>query len=511
MSLLNKIILQYGKRILQDLDMERKNPAPFQEKILSDFLKLGSTTDFGKEHGFKDIRDLEGFRNSVPVSEYDDLEKYINRILSGEDDILWPGKIRWMAQSSGTSSTKSKYIPISHTNLKNCHYSGMTRMLINYLSLYPESKVFSGKALTLGGSVTPRSVGAGKGNIKVGDLSAIMLSNSPAIAEFARQPRKSTAILHDFNTKVERICKECSNKNITSISGVPSWNLVMLKRILEYNKASDIFEVWPEMELFMHGGISMEPYRKEYEEIFPGDRMHFLENYNASEGYFAFQDDPSDRSMLLCCNNSVFYEFIPLQDLDKALSDRYAHTETVETVKTGVPYAMVITTNSGLWRYLIGDTVIFTSLYPHKIKIVGRTKLFINAFGEELMISNAEKAIEQACRKHDVCVREYTIAPVYMGEGHRGCHQWLIEFSKAPEDMDAFTSVLDSEVCNVNSDYEAKRKSGVMDRLSIVTLEDGTFMKWMESRGKVGGQNKVPRLSNDRKIADSILNMLKTE
>lgn len=504
--MINRIILSYASGMLRSLDNERKNPVPFQETIFREFLSKGAETIFGKDHSIKDIRNIEDFRKMVPISEYNDLQPYIDRILKGERNILWPGKVRWMAQSSGTSSTKSKFIPITDENLQKCHYSGMKRMLFTYVRNNPDSRIFCGKALTLGGSVKPGGL-AGSG-IMTGDLSAIMLKNSPSVAEIARSPKRSTAIIADFEEKIARISEECSRQRITSISGVPSWNLIMLKKIMEYNNVSSVTEVWPHLELFMHGGTNMDPYISEYRRIIPSDDMHYVENYNASEGYFAFQDDPDDRSMLLCCNNSVFYEFIPMGRLDAVLAGDFTHTETIDTVKTDVPYAMLITTNSGLWRYLIGDTVVFKSLYPHKIRITGRTKLFINTFGEELMISNAEEALREACEKTGAVVNEFTAGPIYIEGEHRGGHEWLVEFTKKPEDTEVFADILDKAICSRNSDYEAKRKTLVMDRLRLRTMPEGTFMKWMESRGKVGGQNKLPRLSNDRDIIESVLKVI---
>ena len=490
---------------MRDLDKERKDPTVYQWKIFGDFIRRGRKTVFGADHDFDRITDYPSFCRQVPVREYDDFEKYINIIKIGRKDVLWPGKVNYLAQSSGTSSSKSKHLPVTEDSLKKCHYFGMIKMLATYLHANPKSRLFTGKALTLGGSVTANELVASNRKVFIGDLSAIMLSKSPAIAEIARCPKKEIALLSDFNKKVDEIAKTCSKLNVTSISGVPSWNLVMLKRILEYNSASNIYDIWPDMELFMHGGISMEPYWKEYRNLMPDDGMHYVENYNASEGYFAFQDQPEDRSMLLCCNNSVFYEFVRLADLEKVKAGEQGLTHTVDDVETGIQYAMIITTNAGLWRYVIGDTVEFTSLRPHKIKITGRTKLFINTFGEELMISNAEHAIEKSCALYDCIVREYTVAPIYMKVGEKGGHQWVIEFSKRPADLEKFAASLDKAVCSVNSDYEAKRKSNVIQPLSIVEVPADTFMGWMESRGKVGGQNKVPRLSGNRDIIESLL------
>ena len=352
------------------------------------------------------------------------------------------------------------------------------------------------------------------GGARNGDLSAILLSNSPSVAEIVRTPSRDIAMLPDFRQKIEGICRVCSKQNVTNFSGVPSWNLIMIERLIEYNHAQYLTDIWPNLELFMHGGISFEPYRERYRRLIPSDRMHYLENYNASEGYFALQDDPSEKGMALTLDNGVFFEFIPMHSLDKVMSGESDEAYTVDEVRTGETYAMVITTNSGLWRYLIGDCVRFTSLCPHRVIITGRTQLYINVFGEELMIHNAEEALSEACRECGVEVTDYTVAPVFMNETHaKGAHQWVVEFSAGCQDimndsarMERFRSLLDAALCRHNSDYEAKRSgNATMTMLELTPVPPGTFYRWMDSRGKTGGQNKVPRMSNDRRFVDQIL------
>lgn len=508
MPIVSKIYRLYSSKRLKLLDLNRKDPVSFQRETFENIMKKGEETIFGVEHQIHEGMTLKEFQQNVPLRDYDKLESWITRARSGEDNLLWPGRTKWFAKSSGTSGSKSKFIPVTEDSLNLCHYDGMQNMLSTYVANNPDSKLLEGMALTLGGSARIDEEGDGK--TQYGDLSAILLKNSPVLAEFRRTPPAEIALISDFEKKVEEICKVASSQNVTSLSGVPSWNLILLNAILDYNGKKDLREVWPNLELFMHGGISFDPYRKEYRRIIPHDNMNYMENYNASEGYFAFQDNPSDSSMLVMTNGGIFYEFIPLENYEDAVNGKFISFDTIESVRTGVNYAMVITTNGGLWRYLIGDSVMFTSLYPHKITITGRTQLFINAFGEELMISNAEKALGEACEKCNCSVENYTVAPLFMEGGSKGSHQWLIEFKVAPLNIEIFADVLDSEVCKVNSDYEAKRANSVtMTRLSLVSLPEGTFYQWMRDKGKLGGQNKVPRLSNGRKFADELIEYTK--
>lgn len=505
MNLINKILLTYWRGLLNELDSYREKPVEIQREVLDSLLIGGSDTSFGKEHHFGRIRDYETFRKRVPIRDYNAFKPYIERLRQGEEYVLWSQKTPWYAKSSGTSADKSKFIPITPDNLKSCHFKGFQTLLASYINTHQDSKLFYGKSLTLGGSVKPES--SGGVSYYSGDLSAVLLQNSPKVVEAVRVPSKQTALIHDFEEKNLKICQECSGANVTNFAGVPSWNLIMIEKLLEYNNATELTQIWPNIELFMHGGISFDPYREQFRRLIPTERMNYMENYNASEGYFAFQDDLDDPGMLLTLGNGVFYEFIPMNYLEGVLNGESDNIFPLEEVKTGVQYAIVISTNSGLWRYLIGDCVMFTSVDPYKIIITGRTQQFINAFGEELMIDNAEKALAYTCKQMGVTVKEYTVAPVFMEEHSRGGHQWVVEFDEGSSvDYEKFADTLDARLCELNSDYEAKRsESHTMDRLTITPVPAGTFYNWMASRGKVGGQNKVPRLSGDRKHIESVL------
>lgn len=514
--MINKAVAAALSPLLRSFDYGCEHPGAVQESVFRKLLAAGRETSFGTEHGFGRIRNRSDYRKAVPVRDYNGFAPYIERLRRGEDYVLWNEKVRWFAKSSGTSSDKSKYIPVTPSNLRDCHYRGFKTMLASYIRHNPDSGIFKGKALTLGGSVRMDELSSS--GARNGDLSAILLSNSPSVAEIVRTPSRKTAMLPDFGEKIARICEVCSKQNVTNFSGVPSWNLIMIEKLLEYNGAEYLTDIWPNIELFMHGGISFGPYRDRYRRLIPSDRMHYLENYNASEGYFALQDDPGQSGMALALDNGVFYEFVPMRSLEKVLSGESDEVYAADEVKTGETYAMVITTNSGLWRYLIGDCVEFTSLSPCRIVITGRTQLYINAFGEELMIHNAEEALSQVCREFGVDVSDYTAAPVFMDEEHaRGAHQWLVEFSpqsagamESAEAREKFADALDAALCSRNSDYEAKRRGNVtMDRLVLTVVPPGTFYRWMESRGKTGGQNKVPRLSNDRRFVGQIMEMCK--
>ena len=510
MSLTTRIFSYSSRNRLSKLDAIRKNPYIFQKQWFEELILSGAKTSFFHEHGLTSKTDLKQFRNLVPLRGYDQIEPFIDRIRKGEKNVLTSSPVRWFAKSSGTSSAKSKFIPITADSLKYCHFAGMKSMLSTYVSLYPKSKIFDGDALTLGGSVSVDELGSGKSSY--GDLSAILLKNSPQWVEFRRAPKRDIALIPDFEKKLEIMCREAQKYNVTNFSGVPSWNLVLMRAILQYTGKNNLLELWPNLELFMHGGINFAPYREEYRSLVPSDQMHYMENYNASEGYFAFQDNPGDNSMLLLTDNGIFYEFIPMDRLDDAIAGLFTEFDTIETLRTGINYALVLTTNGGLWRYLIGDVVQFTSLKPHKLIISGRTQLFINAFGEELMINNAEKAIAFASEKHKAIVENYTVAPIFMGGNTKGSHQWLIEFSVMPDNLDEFTKSLDAQLSRLNSDYEAKRRNDITMAMPTITiLKPHVFYEWMKRRGKLGGQNKVPRLHPNRTYAEELLALNKNE
>ena len=475
-----------------------------QHDVLTKLIERGIATEYGRKHLFSSIKDYDAFVKNVPVNTYDDLKNDIDRMRHGEADILWPGVVRWYAKSSGTTNDKSKFIPISHDGLQRIHYRGGKDVVALYLRNNPESRIFDGRSLILGGSHSPNY---NVMNSLVGDLSAILIENINPLANMVRVPKKETALLSDFEVKRDRIAEETMRKNVTNLSGVPSWMLSVLVRVLELSGKETIDEVWPNLEVFFHGGIAFTPYRSQYERIIKSPRMKYMETYNASEGFFGIQDDPADKSMLLMTDYDIFYEFMPLDELD---SDNPT-VVPLWGVETGRNYAMLITTSCGLWRYMIGDTVRFTSRNPYKFVITGRTKYFINAFGEELIQDNAEKGLAYACRETGAEVSEYTAAPLFMDSNARCRHQWVIEFAKEPKDINLFADILDRRLQEINSDYEAKRFHNVtMQHLEVIKARPGLFNDWLKSRNKLGGQHKVPRLSNNRDIINDIIDMNKS-
>ncbi len=472
-----------------------------QHEVLKSLVERASDTEYGRNHVFKGIKGYEDFAKNVPVNTYEELKGDIDRMRHGERDILWPGKVKWYAKSSGTTNDKSKFIPVGKDGLQNIHYSGGTDAVALYLRNYSKSKLFDGKALILGGSHSPNYNLQGS---LVGDLSAILIENINPLANLVRVPKKQTALLSDFEVKRDRIAQETLNKNVTNLSGVPSWMLSVLSRVMELSGKEHLEEVWQNIEVFFHGGVAFTPYRKQYEQLITKPDMRYMETYNASEGFFGLQDDPNDKSMLLMLDYDVFYEFIPMDEFG-------TENPTVVPlwgVETGRNYAMLISTSCGLWRYIIGDTVKFTSVNPYKFVITGRTKHFINAFGEELIVDNAEKGLAYACQQTGAQVLEYTAAPVFMDAKGKCRHQWVIEFSKEPENLEQFATLFDKRMQELNSDYEAKRyKDITLQHLEIVVARHDLFNDWLKMKGKLGGQHKVPRLSNSREIIDQLLKM----
>lgn len=491
----------YFHKRQKELERHGKEGVQMQAEVLKSLLERASDTEYGRDHIFNMTRSYEEFAHNVPVNTYEELKGDIDRMRHGEKDILWPGVVKWYAKSSGTTNDKSKFIPVSDEGLQNIHYQGGNDAVAMYLQNNPKSRLFDGKSLILGGSHSSNYNVAGS---LVGDLSAILIENINPIVNLVRVPDKRTALISDFEIKRDKIAEICLHKNVTNISGVPSWMMSVLQRVMELSGKQHLEEVWPNLEVFFHGGIAFTPYRKAYEQLITSPNMHYMETYNASEGFFGLQNDPEDKSMLLMLDYDVFYEFIPMDEFGK----ENPTVVPLEGVKVGINYAMLISTSCGLWRYLIGDTVRFTSRNPFKFVITGRTKHFINAFGEELIIDNAEKGLQYACKKHGAQVREYTAAPVFRDEHTIPHHQWVIEFSCPPDDLEAFADTLDAKLQELNSDYEAKRYKDInMVRLKIVVAEDGLFERWMRKRGKLGGQNKVPRLSNSREHIDELLKM----
>lgn len=495
--------LFFTSRQNQIISQYENDAEALQQKVFQRLLEKGRNTEYGKEHQLNTTYSYEDFAKNVSVNTYEELKGYIDRMRHGEPNILWPGTVKWFAKSSGTTNDKSKFIPVTPDGLKKIHYAGGFDSVALYFHNNPNSRLFDGKSLILGGSHSPNY---NLPHSLVGDLSAILIENINPLVNLVRVPSKQTALISDFEIKRDLIAKETINKNVVSLSGVPSWMLSVLVKVMEMSGKKSLNEIWPNLEVFFHGGISFLPYRPQYMELIQGDLMHYMETYNASEGFFGIQSDLNDPSMLLMIDYDVFYEFISMDEIEK----ENPQVVPLSGVELGKNYAMVISTSCGLWRYLIGDTISFTSLKPYKFIITGRTKYFINAFGEELIMDNAEKALAYVCEKTQSEVLEYSAAPVFM-DNHAKCrHQWLIEFSHEPKDLQEFARLLDTKLQELNSDYEAKRSHDItLQHLEIIKARKNLFNDWLKSKGKLGGQHKIPRLSNNRKNIEEMLNMNK--
>lgn len=474
------------------------NPLAAQEHVFRNLIRRGRRTAWGRKYDYEKIKDYDSFRKQVPVSDYEKFRPYLERLLRGENYVLWPEKIKYFSKSSGTTGSQSKYIPVSNSALRDCHYRGGRSLFATYFSQNLDSNLLLGQNFALGGSRQADSIGTDK---YIADVSAILMKNLPWWAQLRRSPRFSVAVMDEWEKKLSRIAEIIAYQNIVSISGVPSWNLILARKILEITGKQNLREVWPNLELFIHGGTGFSPYREQFETLIPGP-MNYLEVYNASEGFFAFQDDLSRRDMLLFLNGGVFYEFMPLSEL----SQEFPRTLTLSEVELDQNYALVISTNAGLWRYLIGDTVKFTCLKPFRIVISGRTKSFINACGEELVVENAERAVAAACTLCKAVVKEYTAAPRFFSEQAAARHEWLFEFERAPENLSAFVLALDEELKRANSDYAAKRHKDLnLAPPLLIKARSGLFYDWLKAGKRLGGQVKIPRLSNDRQVLDSLL------
>lgn len=498
MTIIPSLVKWLNTRRINQIELFKRVPSEIQEKTLKNLLTKATATEWGKKYDYASVKSVSEYQSRVPLQTYEDLLPFVERLRRGEMNLLWPGGIRWFAKSSGTTSSKSKFIPMSKESLEDCHYRGGRDILIIYALNKPDTKIFAGKGLILGGS---HKINKLSNNSLYGDLSAILIQNTPSWVELLRTPVKKIALLDDFEKKLEYLTKSTIRVNVTNISGVPSWLLVLIKQILAYTGKSNLLDVWPNLEVFFHGGISFIPYREHYRKLIDGDQMNYMETYNASEGFFGIQDDPKSQDMLLMLDYGIFYEFIPV---DRLNSDP-PPVCTLSEVEKRINYAIVISTNGGLWRYMIGDTIIFTSLAPYKFKISGRTKHFINAFGEEVIIENADKALESACMTTGAIVTDYTAGPVYIGTKTKGSHEWLIEFEREPDDLHRFTEILDDTLKSVNSDYETKRFKDLNLMMPVIrAVPRGTFNKWLKAKNKLGGQNKVPRLSNTREYIEDL-------
>ena len=476
------------------------HPVAAQREVLQGLVTAAQYTVFGKKYHFSKLFTVKEFKKHVPIHEYEDIRPYIQRMMDGEENVLWNSPVSWFAKSSGTTSDKSKFIPVSDESLQENHFQASKDVLSNYYKNFPASELLTGKGLVVGGSHQINQV---NGEIQYGDLSAVLMQNTPFWGQWLRTPELSIALLDEWEDKLEKLAQVTANENVTSLAGVPTWTLLLLKRILEIKHKNTIKEVWPNLELYINGGVSFVPYREQFERII-GAPINYLEIYNASEGFFAAQEKPEDEGMTLFTEHGIFYEFMPVEEYGKP-EPRTLGLSKVELHKN---YALVISTTGGLWRYLVGDTVQFTSLNPYKIRITGRIKHYMNAFGEEVIVDNTDKAISIAAQKTNSIVTDYTAAPVYFTQHTNGAHEWLIEFEKPPQNLAIFTQELDAALKSVNSDYEAKRHKDIALRLpKIHMLPSGTFNNWLRSKNKVGGQHKVPRLSNERKILEEILSI----
>ena len=482
------------------MELFLKYPYEVQEELLFSLIKSAEATQIGKKYDFSSVKNYTAFSERVPIASYEELEPLIELTRKGEQNVFWHSNIKWFAKSSGTTNAKSKFIPVSAEALENCHYKASKDLLCLYLNNNEDSELFVGKSLRLGGSKQLYE----DNNTFFGDLSAILIDNMPIWAEFSSTPSSKISLMGDWETKLPAIINETVNENVTSLAGVPSWMLVLLQKALETTGKSNLLEVWPNAEVYFHGGVSFEPYKEQYKKLFPKDSFKYYEIYNASEGFFAIQDQNGSDELLLMLDYGIFYEFIPM-DTFGTLNQRVIRLNQVELNKN---YALVITTNSGLWRYLIGDTIRFTSLNPYRIKVTGRTKHHINVFGEELMVENTDTALAKTCKTFNCEMVDYTVAPIFMTNNQKGAHEWMVEFKNPPEDIAKFTQALDENIQALNSDYEAKRYNNMtLNPLVLHVARTNLFYDWLKQQDKLGGQHKVPRLSNERTYLERLLQL----
>jgi hypothetical protein len=502
----NSIFAWMMKKRIHQIDLFRKYPNEVQLELFNELISTAKNTVFGSLHDFESIQRISDFQQKVPLQDYDDVKVYIQRSINGELNVLWPGETKWFAKSSGTTSDRSKFIPVTKDSLEGCHYKGGKDLLALYYDIYPNRKLYKGKHLIIGGSTQINPLGE---DSYLGDLSAIIVKNLPWWAEIRRTPAKEIALMSEWEEKIEKMAHHTIHEDVYIIAGVPSWTLVLSKRILEITGKKNLKEVWPNLELFMHGGVNFEPYREEFKKLIPSKDMNYVETYNASEGFFGIQDQANSDELLLMLDYGIFYEFIPMSDFYGTDSK---HVIPLSEIELGVNYALVISTNAGLWRYIVGDTIQFTSTLPYRFKITGRTKSFINTFGEELIVENAEKAIAMTCSSLNAQIKDFTAGPVYMENGNQGRHEWFVEFLSEPDNIDQFSAKLDENLRNINSDYDAKRyKELALLPLKLHAVKNGTFDAWLKSKGKLGGQHKVPRLSNNRTILTEIAEIIQQQ
>ena len=504
MAIVNSLFNWYMKKRIHQIELFMKYPLDVQDEWLHILISSAENTEWGKRYDYRSLLTVEQFKERVPLQNYDTLKPYIERMLLGEQNILWPSEIKWFAKSSGTTSDRSKFIPVSEETLDECHFKGGKDMLSIYCNNRPNAQMFTGKGLVLGGSHQINQLCPDK-DIHYGDLSAVLIKNLPVWAEYLRTPNMAIALMDNYEEKMDRMAEATIRENVTSISGVPTWTIVLAKKVMDITGASNLLEVWPNLEAYFHGAVNFSPYREQFKELIPAQSMYYLETYNASEGFFGIQDQSDSDELLLMLDYGIYYEFLPIENVDQENPKTLALGEVVLHRN----YAIIISTNGGLWRYVIGDTVKFTSLSPFRIKITGRTKHFINAFGEEIIIDNAEKALTQACLATNAKIKDYTACPIYFTADETGGHEWIIEFDQQPSDFDKFVDILDQTLRDVNSDYDAKRFNDMaISRPKVHNAPPETFYKWLKEKGKLGGQHKVPRLANNREYVDEILHLL---
>lgn len=503
MNLLNTILLGGLRSRIGGIEYAISHAQEIQQKLFKQLITMAANTEWGRKYEYSSIKSYEDFKKRVPISTYEQFFPWIERNIKGEQNLLWPSRIDWFAKSSGTTNAKSKFIPVSREALQQTHFKGGKDLIALYAHNNPNSKMFAGKGLAIGGSYLNNPE---RSNSYFGDVSAVIMANLPVWAQYVRTPSLKIATMSEWESKIDAIAGATLKENVTNISGVPTWTIVLIEKILEMTGKKNVLDIWPNFEVFFHGAVAFHPYREVFNKLFPSNSMHYIETYNASEGFFGLQDRLRADDMLLMTDYGIFYEFIPFDQIEEEFPD----VCSLDQVEVGKIYAMVISTNAGLWRYKIGDTIKFTSISPYRIKISGRTKHFINAFGEELIIENAETAITESCKKCGATISNFTAAPIYFGDGNKGGHEWVVEFLVPPSDPKLFTIHLDNALKQVNSDYEAKRYKDLALQMPIVHIaQPGTFYTWMKQKGKLGGQHKVPRLSNSREYLADLLPLLK--
>ena len=505
MGLLNSIITWMIKKRIHQMDLFRKYPLEVQQELFKNLIQTASQTEFGKRYKFRAIENYQQYREIVPLHTYESFFPFIEKVMHGQQNVIWPSEIKWFSKSSGTTNSRSKFIPVSQESMEDCHFKAGKDLLSIYVNNHEDTKIFDGKGLTVGGSHQINEFDPSATSY-YGDVSAVLMQNLPHWAQFIRTPSLETALMNNWEEKIERMIKETRNENVTHLAGVPTWIILLLERLIKEEGAKSILEIWPNLEVFFHGAVSFTPYRNLFKTLIPNENMRYYDTYNASEGFFAIQDQNQVDELLLMLDYGIFYEFIPCDELDRENPKALCLAE----VSLGVNYAMVISTNSGLWRYIIGDTVKFTSLYPFRIKITGRTKHFINVFGEEVIIENAEQAIAMTCEQYGTIVNNFTVAPIFFQQQQKGGHEWIIELKERPKKEENFRKTLDQNLRAINSDYDAKRQGNLALMEPVIHfVDEGTFYSWLKKKGKLGGQNKVPRLSNTREYVEEILSMVR--